>query len=120
MSTRYGVLKGFVVVLVMLGCSLAAVAKTPPGMEKIKVGNTEYVVPAGTKVIKDDGRTSLETSIAYTARRFFELDQRLDEVEQRLDEIEDAIDNLSEANSQMRDEMEHLEVIFYRLLNKMD
>lgn len=66
----------------------------PPGMEIIEVGNTSQMVPQGTRVIKEGGRRTIESTRRYMARRFFEMDARLKKLERENDELKKEVRKL--------------------------
>ena len=58
-----------------------------PGMQNINVGGMDLLVPQGMKVYKMDGTVVTEGLDAYTARRFDELEARLNKLAEALDKL---------------------------------
>ena len=59
-----------------------------PGMEVIRVGNADIVVPKGSQVFDNKGFISVESISQYTGRRMFELEERLSGIDDRQSEFE--------------------------------
>ena len=62
----------------------------PPGMEVIKVGKANVVVPKGTKIRRGGDVMFLENINEYSARKFSEIEDRLSKIEATLSELETA------------------------------
>ncbi len=69
-------------------------ADIPPGMEIIKVGGANVVVPAGTKVYKHKGLITIESINQYTARRLLETEERLGKLEATQEKLKEKIEKL--------------------------
>jgi len=59
-----------------------------PGMEIIKVGAADIVVPKGTQVFDNKGFLSVESISQYTGRKMLELKERLSGIDSRQDSFE--------------------------------
>lgn len=59
-----------------------------PGMEIIRVGNADIVVPKGSQVFDNKGFISVESISQYTGRRMLELEERLSGIDDRQSEFE--------------------------------
>lgn len=67
----------------------------PPWMENVdKTGRSTYLVPKGAKVQKVGPTYVIETPNEYMARRFYELELRLDKMEQREEELDKKLESL--------------------------
>ncbi|MCF7871364.1 MAG: hypothetical protein K9L77_02585 [Candidatus Omnitrophica bacterium] len=91
-------IKAIVLVLVLVSISLnlrAEEEKAPPGMEVIKIGNVNYIVPEGTKVRKQkDGIIKLEGRLEYVARRFSEIEKKISELEKTDEILKEKFENI--------------------------
>lgn len=67
----------------------------PEGMEKIKVGPSEFVIPKGMKMEKKGDLTVMEPSAEYVARRLADIEMRLDGIIRRLERAETRENELS-------------------------
>lgn len=63
-----------------------------PGMQTITIGGMDLMVPQGMRVYKMDGTVITEGLDSYTARRFNELEARLDKLAEALIELKKEID----------------------------
>ena len=59
-----------------------------PGMETIIIQNVRYLLPKGTKFRKRAGVITFEGAGEYTARRLWDLEERLQESEKELKRLE--------------------------------
>jgi hypothetical protein len=77
----------------------------PPWMEKVdKDGQASYLVPKGSRAGKFGAEYKVETTEEFVARRFYELDQRLDKMEQREEDLDQKLDeNLESLQRQLID-----------------
>ena len=66
----------------------------PEGMEKRQIGNHTVILPEGTKVIKKGNLLTAESLNTYTARRFYEMENRIDELEQQNSYLKNEIESL--------------------------
>jgi len=62
----------------------------PPGMDVIKVGTANVLVPEGTQVFEKKGLITIETIGQYTARRLIEIEERFVAIETRVEVLEKA------------------------------
>lgn len=68
-----------------------------PGMEVIKHGNLNVIVPKGAKVREEGGMLTIEDIGDYTGRKFEETDQRLAAIEETQEELREKIEQLTQA-----------------------
>jgi len=68
-----------------------------PGMEVIKHGNVNVIVPKGAKVREEGGKLTIEDIGDYTGRKFEETDQRLAAIEETQQELREKIEQLTQA-----------------------
>jgi len=73
--------------------------KAPAGMEIIEIGEVKYIVPIGTEVRKAGGVVILEGQNEYMARKFIDIEQRLEKIEGELEEIRIVIDEIKKEAS---------------------
>ncbi|MCK5504261.1 MAG: hypothetical protein KAJ10_03820 [Thermodesulfovibrionia bacterium] len=55
----------------------------PPGMEVIKMGQAQILVPKGTKVNQEPGFITLESTEQYVARKFLDVEGRIKVLEDK-------------------------------------
>ena len=67
----------------------------PPGMEQIKLGGSEYVVPIGARVSKRGDLIVVESANEYVARKIYEMQERLAEMEAREEEFSKQIEQIN-------------------------
>jgi len=79
------------------GVSFAEEEKeTPLGMEYIKVGSAQILVPQGSRVTRtQSGMVYPENTEQYMARRFLELEEKIEKIEKKEEELESAINELN-------------------------
>ena len=65
-----------------------------PGLEVKKIGGLNMLVPEGTKFYKEGAQIKMEEEDAYSARRFKEMDTRLQKAENRISSLEHEISEL--------------------------
>ena len=65
--------------------------KAPPGMEIIEISGVKYIVPQGAEVRKKGGLIVLEGHNEYVARRFSELEQRIEAIEKKIEDLQDMV-----------------------------
>lgn len=63
----------------------------PPGMEIIKSGDINLVVPKGSQMHKVNDLTLMESPEEYAARKFEVVERRLDEIEKTQKEIKEEL-----------------------------
>lgn len=66
-----------------------------PGMEVIKIGGANVLVPEGTKVTKKGGLIILESTSEYTGRKVLEIEERIERLESKDNELQEEITKLS-------------------------
>jgi hypothetical protein len=66
----------------------------PPGMQAIKIGTAEIIAPKGIKVERVADIVKLETTERYAARKFLEIEARLDALEEREKDLGKEIEKL--------------------------
>jgi len=66
----------------------------PKGMEQRQIGNHTVILPEGTKVIKKGNLLTAESLSTYSARKFYETENRLDELEQQNRYLRNEIESL--------------------------
>ena len=64
------------------------------GMQTITIGGMDLMVPQGMRVYKMDGTVITEGLDSYAARRFNELEARLDKMAEILNELKKELDEL--------------------------
>ncbi len=75
-----------------------------PGMQTVKVGGMDLMVPAGMRVYKMDGTVVTEGLDSYTARRFDELEARLDKMAEALDKLaKETAESINELRKEVDD-----------------
>jgi len=57
----------------------------PPGMEVIKEGDVNVVVPKGGQLRKQDSVMLIETADEYASRKFADTDDRFEKIEKELE-----------------------------------
>lgn len=67
-----------------------------PGMEIVKVGDAEVVVPKGSTVTKQDGMVVIEDISQYVGRRFESVDGRLGDLDTEQEALRDEIRQIRE------------------------
>ncbi len=76
--------------------------KIPEGMELIKSGTVNILVPKGAKVTKARGMVIVEDIGAYTGRRFMEMQERLEEIEAKEEELGKEVEQLKKALDEIK------------------
>ncbi len=69
-------------------------AELQPGMELMKIGGINMVVPKGTQFYKEGAQVKMEEAGEYSARRFKEMDDRLQKIEAKQRKMETEIEKL--------------------------
>jgi hypothetical protein len=85
------------------------------GMQAIKVGGMDLMVPEGMRVYKMGGSVITEGLDSYMARRFSELEARLDKMDEALDELKKKTD---ESLNELKKEVDELKSISQKAGNK--
>lgn len=71
------------------------IIEIPPGKEFIRVGGNVFkIAPQGAKTRKVGSEIFVEGSVAYTARRFMEIEERLIQLETEQGELTREIEEL--------------------------
>jgi sulfur relay (sulfurtransferase) DsrF/TusC family protein len=76
--------------------------KVPAGMEVLKVGATNVLVPAGTKITKKDGLIILENTAEYTGRRIYVVEKELAEMKAKQEELVKEVERLKKILEEMQ------------------
>lgn len=66
----------------------------PPGMEIMKIGGINMLVPQGTQFYMQGSQLKMEEASEYSARRFQDMDKRLQRIEEKQSKMEEEIENL--------------------------
>ena len=74
--------------------------EVPPGMEFIKVGNNEILIPKGTKVTKKDAQLILEPPEQFWSRRIEGIEEEIAKLKDGEREIKKDIAELKQSVSQ--------------------
>jgi len=69
----------------------------PPGMEVIKKGDVNVVVPKGGRLRKQNKVTLIETADEYASRKFEDADKRFQRIEKELEAQKKEIEDLKRA-----------------------
>ena len=85
------------------------------GMQAIKVGGMDLMVPEGMKVYKMDGSVVTEGWDSYMARRFSELEARLDKMAEALEELKKKTD---ESLTELKKEVDELKSMSQKVSGK--
>lgn len=85
--------------------------EVPPGMEIVKVGGAEFLVPEGTKVSKTGDLIVFEPVEQYAARKLTEMERSLAEFRLDLKENKGKIEKLSKELDQARMDIKTLKQI---------
>ncbi|UCC95416.1 MAG: hypothetical protein JSW40_01360 [Candidatus Omnitrophota bacterium] len=78
--------------------------EVPSGMEVMKVGPTQLVVPKGMRIRKKRGLIVLEDVNEYVARELSAIQERLQVLEEKNEELKEELGRLQDALEQMRKE----------------
>jgi len=70
--------------------------KIPSGMENIRIGNVNHIVPIGTKVERKGDIVIFESSGEFMARRFLDIESRLENMEKEVKKMGENINLLKE------------------------
>lgn len=108
----------------LLALSIVAHAKddskpTPPGMEILKVGDANILVPKGTRMRKEGDLNVVEDISEYSSRKFLETEKRFDRLE--LDQIilknrvEDFLTEMTARNELLEEDIKYLKETVQRL-----
>ena len=73
----------------------------PEGMEQRQIGNHTVILPEGTKVTEKGNLLTTESLSAYSARKFYEMKNRLDELEQQNSYLKNEIESLRKTIEEM-------------------
>jgi hypothetical protein len=76
----------------------------PPGMEVVKVGNFNLLIPKGAEVHRKGNLLVVESTSEYTARRFLDMEQQLMQAKTEREELKGKIEQLKSIIDQMRQE----------------
>ena len=87
------------IIAIVLFCSSIVFAQNqeqgdkeiPPGMEIIKIGGANVLVPEGTRARKKGGLIILESTSEYTGRKVLEIEKRIDRLEAQNKELQENI-----------------------------
>ncbi|MFA5143419.1 MAG: hypothetical protein WC522_04540 [Candidatus Omnitrophota bacterium] len=71
-----------------------SISRVRPGMEVKKIGGLNLMVPEGTKFYREGAQIRMEEEGEYSARRFKEMDARLQKVENKVRGIETGMEEL--------------------------
>lgn len=74
----------------------------PPGMEMIKEGDVNVVVPKGGRLRKQDSVMLIETADEYASRKFEDADGRFEKIEKELEACKKEIGDLKSAIKKLR------------------
>jgi len=91
----------------------------PPGMEILKVGDANILVPKGTRLRKEGDLNVVENISEYSSRKFLETEKRFDRLE--LDQImlknrvEDFLTEMTARNELLEEEINYLRETIQRL-----
>ena len=80
---------------VTLGVNAGSNAQLSPGMESVKVGDVNLVVPKGAKVHKEGSLLVVEDMGTYSARKFVEIEGKLKHMEEEQGELKAQIEGLA-------------------------
>ena len=69
----------------------------PYGMESQKIGDVNVVLPRGSGMTKKNGRILVESDSQYAARKFLQIETRLDKMEAGQEGIERGIESLKDS-----------------------
>ncbi len=86
-----------------------------PGMQNIKVGGMDLMVPQGMRVYKMDGTVITEGLDSYAARRFDELEARIAKLAEALDKL---AKETAESISELKKEVNELKAMSQKGSNK--
>jgi hypothetical protein len=70
--------------------------KLPPGMEVMKVGKADLIVPKGTRMRREAGVIMLESINEYVARKISEIEKKLDRIQAEQERMKKQIEELSQ------------------------
>jgi hypothetical protein len=76
----------------------------PPGMEVIKEGSVNVVVPKGGRLRKQSGVMLIETADEYASRKFEDADGRFKKVEKELDVQKKELEDLKGALKKLEED----------------
>lgn len=65
----------------------------PPGMEVIKEGDVNVVVPKGSRLRRQDNVMLIETADEYASRKFEDTDERFKKIEKELEYQKKELEN---------------------------
>lgn len=106
--------KIILIVFMLIAVSVSARAdekEVPPGMEIIKTGGAEFLVPKGTKVSKTGDLIVFEPVEQYAARKISDMENRLAEFRLDLKEIKEKIEKFSKELVQIHMDIKALKQI---------
>lgn len=76
----------------------------PPGMETIKEGDVNVVVPKGGRLRKQDSVMLIETADEYAARKFEDADNRFKKIEKDLEAQKKELDDLKDGVKKLEED----------------
>ncbi len=72
----------------------------PAGMELIKVGNTEILIPQGTKVTRKGAQLILEPPEQFWSRRIKDMEEEISRLREDQQKMKEEIENLKQSVNQ--------------------
>lgn len=76
----------------------------PPGMEVIKEGDVNVVVPKGGRLRKQDSVMLIETADEYASRKFADTDNKFEKIEKKLGDQEKELEYLKIAVKKLEED----------------
>ncbi len=73
------------------------ISELPAGMEIIKAGTANIIAPEGSRVYEENTVMIVEPIEQYAARRFLDIEARMERMESRIGSIEERLDELIDA-----------------------
>ena len=85
--------------------------QVPIGMEIRRIGGINMVVPIGTQFYKEGSQLKMEEASEYSARRFWEVTERVNKLEEKARALEGKLKNLEDKQKKTDAEIEELRKI---------
>jgi peptidoglycan hydrolase CwlO-like protein len=84
----------FMLVFIVSASTQAETPNVPEGMEDVKIGTVDTIVPKGSKMRREGNVTFLESTDAYAARRISDMESRLSKIESNEQQIKREIETI--------------------------
>ena len=81
----------------------------PPGMETIKEGDVNIIVPKGGEIRKQSSVMLIETADEYSALKFLETESRFSNIENELEEQKNELEEQKNELKEQKKKLKYLE-----------